>query len=666
MATIYVDSDYTGGASDGSLSDPYVFVSEVISGRSAGDIVIFAPGWYFLEDEMTAASADGTSGNEIKFIGDIKGEYFTDRKGPVIWAGSESQFYEQSGYNTGRDVQAIDLTGDFYWFEDIVFRTDTQSYQRYVMRINDSYGHMFFRCQFDNTGGLAVIQYDVSTEPLDTTTWDRCLFNGTAIEFLHYENGVAAVDLDIEIKNSIGIAHSYVSGLDGIFSHDAYSGSGAYCTGNINIYSCTFIGGEKVNEDTFDMSGGGGVNMYNCILWSCTPALFGRATRGLDWYAMWHVAGYSGSASASEAYWTRHSPSHAFMGGLTDVDFTRRFGVPLYFLPFEPYHPIGEYNRLVAGADDSYTLSTYDYYGNPRGTGPESEVMCIFDGHNAINDPDAAWSNESALGEIDDPTTVATCTGGPGDVDTNYVEIEGTHYVGNGAIISAELVILFETPPVGTTSGVMGYRVTTAAAAETLATGTFNLPATGSTYELNSKMSTDRISVTAPAAGWTWSDVDDLEIRIWEVSESASLSPEISGAYFYVKVRSCYAPGAVQSQGKPTADASKQLFGKDTLKFLGAGFHQIIVPVPSAATYNINVQVQIDDEYTGTNPQVIVKGLVGEADSTTTISAIVDTWVEEAIEITPTEAGWAAVQVISKDTSGIGSCWVGGVSLSAG
>ena len=129
-----------------------------------------------------------------------------------------------------------------------------------------------------------------------------------------------------------------------------------------------------------------------------------------------------------------------------------------------------------------------------------------FDGHSAVSDPNTVWSTDSNA--FDGNTSTAATCGTAGSVSTNFLLGEGTNATGSGAIFRVDARVF---------STVSGEKNTNAAIytdglGELLGTATRSNAASGwGSY----------VTLTAPASGWTWLALAELEVKLYATSITA-------------------------------------------------------------------------------------------------------------------------------------------------
>ncbi len=134
-----------------------------------------------------------------------------------------------------------------------------------------------------------------------------------------------------------------------------------------------------------------------------------------------------------------------------------------------------------------------------------------FDGSDvAATDQGSSWSNVTNMDDADDLTEGTTATTGSSSAD--YVEVQGTGAPASGDTINS-VQVMIRVAESGA-DAVLGVRVTTDAAGETLLDTTQALTTTSSDYFF---------SLSTPSGGWTWAKIQALEVRYWRDSGSTTL-----------------------------------------------------------------------------------------------------------------------------------------------
>ena len=121
--------------------------------------------------------------------------------------------------------------------------------------------------------------------------------------------------------------------------------------------------------------------------------------------------------------------------------------------------------------------------------------------------------------------------------------------------------------------------------------------------------------------------------------------------------------GAVEGRARAEKETTTVRTGANAIRFDGAGYHDILVPVAAQST-TITVYARKDGNYTGTAPQLIIQQIPGVADITDTHTAAANTWEQlTSGAFTPTSAGVCRVRLLSNDTSATGQSFFDDLEL---
>jgi FlaG/FlaF family flagellin (archaellin) len=162
---------------------------------------------------------------------------------------------------------------------------------------------------------------------------------------------------------------------------------------------------------------------------------------------------------------------------------------------------------------------------------------------------------------------------------------------------------------------------------------------------------------------WGWSP-----FRPWEhirLQDDAYLPGVIGGANtadapafdLYNESRPMYGTvddvGAVEGRARPEQETTTVRTGSNAIRFEGAGFQDIFLPV-NDASITVSVYGRYDSNYTGTLPQLQVLNIPGVADQTDTMTGGANAWEQLSVTFTPTSKGIARIRLVSNDTSATG------------
>ena len=664
MTTYYVSADNGDDADDGlTVANAIQSVSHLETLMGSGDIAYFEAGVYGIVE--VALDTDGADANHrIQMIGDIKGDHFST-KGGVMFAPDAVIGIGHLPVSDNDDYM-FRITGDYWRFENINFAVGTDLTSNCIF-LDHSYGHYFYRCRFHMASRENAVWMDFSSytgDVEDYTIFDSCVKYARGF-WIGRPRDNTLYDCKVVIVNCLDfgiISVGYARGLWGTTE----SGAGTYVMGGVRIYHNTVVGDDF--HDALD-SEGDGCEYYNNMSIACGDESVNHPSVAAAKGNCRVLGGMGSNTWAGEvSMFENHGTAGGFglVGGITDLDYYRKFGVSPY-QPWELYsNDYVEMWPISAGFDIPYGNPERDIYGVRRGNSPPTWLYAEIGGSGGT-DPDGAWLVESnafnfAYTASNDPTG-GLSNNNIGSVSSKYLEATGVpSLMADQGIIREVKVLLIATnagnPPASSRD--MGYRVTTAAAAETLATGTVTLDVgADKLWDLH------EVDLTAPAAGWNWTNLAALEGRVW-VAEDTGGSPSIEfhAMLLRYQVSGGNTPGAVQSYQRPSRDAGELYDGEATSVLTGAGMQQILLPCPTAGSYTITIPYKYDANYTGTLPTVDVIGIVGQADQTAVATGASGSWnTDLTIEVAPTEAGFVCVRIYSLDTSGTAECWFGGVSI---
>lgn len=134
-----------------------------------------------------------------------------------------------------------------------------------------------------------------------------------------------------------------------------------------------------------------------------------------------------------------------------------------------------------------------------------------FDGHIAITDPGTVWTNDANAFD-NDLTTAAHCATA-GSSASNYLYGQGTNCPTSGPVIGQVNARIWVTGNGSVVNGTCNVTIYTASLAETLGSGSDNG---------NSGLRWVQVKLTPPSAGWTWTVLNALEVKIWQSGGSGT------------------------------------------------------------------------------------------------------------------------------------------------
>jgi hypothetical protein len=256
------------------------------------------------------------------------------------------------------------------------------------------------------------------------------------------------------------------------------------------------------------------------------------------------------------------------------------------------------------------------------------------------NDPGGVWSNDANAFDNDETTSATTTT--TGTVSSNYLEGIGTNAPASGGEIIEVRYRAYHGITAG--SGDMNSQVRTTGWGEQLGGHSENASPSWENWQL----------LTEPSGGWTWSSVQNLEIRNWLLVTS---SP--TGASYAHQLRVTSTPtgqddqGAVEARSRPIQETTTVDAGSNSHRFAGPGYHDWLIPVKASST-TVTVRGRYDSNHTGSLPLMEILNITGVADQSDVMVAAANTWETLTATFTPTADGVCRVRVRSRDTSADG------------
>jgi hypothetical protein len=121
--------------------------------------------------------------------------------------------------------------------------------------------------------------------------------------------------------------------------------------------------------------------------------------------------------------------------------------------------------------------------------------------------------------------------------------------------------------------------------------------------------------------------------------------------------------GAVEGRARAERELTTVRTGDNAMRFDGAGYHQIMLPVDTTLT-TVTVYGRYDATYSGTLPQLKVISIPGVADQTDTMTGGSGAWESLSVNFTPTSSGQVLIRLISNDTSAGGECFFDDLTVS--
>lgn len=114
--------------------------------------------------------------------------------------------------------------------------------------------------------------------------------------------------------------------------------------------------------------------------------------------------------------------------------------------------------------------------------------------------------------------------------------------------------------------------------------------------------------------------------------------------------------GAVEGRARAEQETTTKRTGSNAVRFDGAGFHDILLPVDASST-TVTVYGQYDGTYAGTLPTLEVLNIPGQADQSDVMTGGSGSWEALSVNFTPTSQGIARIRLVSGDTSAGGECF---------
>jgi hypothetical protein len=299
---------------------------------------------------------------------------------------------------------------------------------------------------------------------------------------------------------------------------------------------------------------------------------------------------------------------------------------------------IGLYNPSIGTADPT-SAPAYDIYNNPRPMhSAPGTATYYFDGSDvAASDPDAAWTDETNFDDGSTATSATTAT--TGDVDNNYIMVEGT-----------------DTPATVYGIAQVQVRIHTLAASDLA----FQVRTNGWDENIGSNVHADLngwsgyTTLSTPTGGWTAAKIQALEIRVWCTDNPDGVSTTRAEILVTSEVVNDDR-GMVESRSRPHRETTIVRTGDNSIRITGPGPLEILLPVDATSTI-VSVYGRYDSDYTGTLPQLVVTDIPGQTERTDIITGAADQWEQLSVSFTPTSKGIARIRLINNATN-FGQCF---------
>lgn len=247
MANIYVGPSSAGDADGTSWANRYGTLNDAEDNPvSAGDVVYVGPGVY---RETLTVDVSGSSGSQIKYIGDVTGEN-TDGVGGVvrITGSDDDQSITRNNWITSNSTHRV-FRG---------FRFDMRGVVGISLR-SSPVDWVIEDCALYVSGGAPFIK--VSGDSQDNNIIRRCLFfNQRSVFTIEFEATGGAQDVSGVVENCIFLTRSNGVEMDDV--------------GGVTVRNCHFIGCSTAVRVTDSPPVGFTANtVNNCTFEACTRAV---------------------------------------------------------------------------------------------------------------------------------------------------------------------------------------------------------------------------------------------------------------------------------------------------------------------------------------------------------------------------------------------------------
>lgn len=121
--------------------------------------------------------------------------------------------------------------------------------------------------------------------------------------------------------------------------------------------------------------------------------------------------------------------------------------------------------------------------------------------------------------------------------------------------------------------------------------------------------------------------------------------------------------GAVEGRARPQQETTTVRTGTNAIRFEGAGFHDMLLPVGTSLT-TVDVYAQHDGTYAGTLPQLKALDIPGVADQTDVQTGSSGSFEKLTVTFTATSDGVVRIRLVSSDTSAGGECFFDDLEIS--
>ena len=587
----------------------------------------------------------GTSGNIISWIGDIDGSQTGDAGLVVITTekpdgqfslgqvvdmnGHEFQFFKNINFIGGTSAciydsfQSGDRAYEEVTFEDCVFR---------------SYGEDDSTVQLDFNGG--------ATPTTAGLTFRRCVFVGAGAHFRYDENASAAIDLKMLVENCIFLGNPSEQ-LDTNYGFWWELGSAStHPCGGVLIQNCYFMGKDVAigAEAITGTDPAEAVVARSNYFENCVTALYAEGGSGMVLSGGRNIFAavtneWDGVISA-DTDWNQRQPG--MVGGIDDLNLYREFG----WSPFRPFEPIvlddgiEPLAHVSVGSTDVALSSAEDFYGESRPMGNRvgirTEVFHFDASDEGPTDPDTVWTGDANAFD-NDISTIASVTVA-GTETTNELSAGGTNAPASGGPIIRVEARTFVGTLTGDSISVDFYEDGDLAG-DALSGTSLAISGWSSWGNLN-----------PPVAGWSWAAIQALEVAIFG-NGSLTLG-EIGAIQLRVVTDVTTEPdvGPIEARARPEQETTTVETGGNSIRFPGAGFHDILVPVGTDLV-TIDVSGRFDSNHTGGKPKLEAFNIPGVADQSDIMTGAANQWEGLQVTFTPTSEGVVRIRLSTADTS---------------
>jgi len=662
MTNYYIRTTGSDAAAGTTPATAWASLVHAFNTIAAGDTVYIGPGRYYHEDPVRL-NFGGTVGLPKVFQGDPYGLNTGDTPGPVLVASRKEM-------TTGRYNSLMDLGGDpkFLEFHDLVFEGSAAGGMS-MINLGDNLGNfgmdgiVFEDCMFFNKGAtdkfgsvMLTINYGDGDAPVGKgIRIRRCFFSGD-VTLSSDDNLVANYSVDALIE-------SCVFSVAGEINFD--NASGTYGITGLTVRNCAFLDHDSTTAKVgLNYPHGVDTSKIHSLVTDgegkILSSLGGDTTAIKLYYSMaqqetanpYQITDQIGNAVVEGAL----GPRGCWWGYEANWVYEKWFGIRP-FLTWEPLEIWDTKNPAIGGGDPS-TIPAVDFYNRPFILNKKGSYLPVgwYNGDYAVTpfsvnvaggfytwqDPDVAWTNAAKINEF---TSDYAYTSTDGTVGTNYLRIEKP-WVRIDASQQIHKVFVRPYLDFASDAGICNMNFYTLNEAENLGGVSWaSDPGWTSLHWYPLKE-----IPTPPAGGWTISDIENLETRIWA---TGGVRLRICRLVIYIVTKNSPDMGAVSSSGAGHAiETTIVNEGNNSLSITRAGHYQSTIPVIANTAITINVDVRKDSTYTGTAPQLKVFNIPGgTVEQSATHTAAADVWETLAVTFTPTESGFATIRLVSNDTS---------------